>query len=67
MPPEARELMREHNNNGRNHLDINPEWQAAINAIESGESVFVTGAAGTGKSTPLRYIRDRMKSHYALK
>jgi hypothetical protein len=47
-------------------LDINSEWQAAISAVESGESVFITGAAGTGKSTLLRYLRTRINLHHAV-
>jgi hypothetical protein len=60
QPPYSQE------NRKNSALEINPEWQAAINAVESGESVFITGAAGTGKSTLLGYIRDKIKSQYAV-
>lgn len=41
-------------------VEPTPEYQAAVDFIESGEGhLFVTGRAGTGKSTLLRAIRDR--------
>lgn len=39
-------------------LDFNEEFQRAIALLESGESVFITGKAGTGKSTLLRHFLD---------
>lgn len=35
-----------------------PLFRSALEALEAGESVFVTGRAGTGKSTLLRYFRE---------
>lgn len=61
-------------------VKINPEWELdndknkkivlsqeqykVITAAERGESIFFTGAAGTGKSVVLRSIIDLMKSRY---
>jgi ATP-dependent DNA helicase PIF1 len=39
-------------------LELNDECQAAIELIEEGHNVFITGAAGTGKSTLLQHIRS---------
>jgi hypothetical protein len=47
-------------------LEINSEWKTAIKAVENAEDVYITGPAGTGKSTLLRYLRERVKSHHAV-
>lgn len=39
-------------------LDFNDELQRASALLEAGESVFITGKAGTGKSTLLRHFLD---------
>ena len=45
------------------HIDLdNPEFQDAWGIIQkTNRSVFLTGKAGTGKSTFLRYIRTNTK------
>ena len=37
---------------------ITPDFERALAAVEAGDSVFITGKAGTGKSTLLRHIRS---------
>ncbi len=44
--------------NDFDHVEINPQFRRALDAMEAGERhVFVTGKAGTGKSTLLEYFR----------
>jgi ATP-dependent exoDNAse (exonuclease V) alpha subunit len=40
------------------NIELNDQFQAAIQAINDGQNVFVTGAAGTGKSTLLQHLRS---------
>ncbi|MDF2379645.1 MAG: DEAD/DEAH box helicase [Candidatus Gracilibacteria bacterium] len=48
-------------------IDLNPEFQQAIKRIESGESnLFITGKAGTGKSTLLEYFRNNTDKKVAI-
>ena len=49
-----------------NKLDLNPQFQQALAEIEQGKHVFITGRAGTGKSTLLQYFRDRTKKKMAV-
>ena len=40
------------------HIDINDEFKSAFNIMENtGECLFITGKAGTGKSTLLKYFK----------
>jgi ATP-dependent exoDNAse (exonuclease V) alpha subunit len=42
------------------NFEISPEMQAAISAVSNGKSLFITGRAGTGKSTLLTYLREEV-------
>lgn len=49
-------------------LDLNnQEWQEAMNIVEnSRRSLFLTGKAGTGKSTFLRYVSQNTKKKHVI-
>lgn len=47
-------------------MTLSEEAQHALDLIEKGESVFITGHAGTGKSTLLRYFRDITKKNVVV-
>lgn len=45
----------------------NPEFQKAWELLQyTNQSVFLTGKAGTGKSTFLRYITEHTRKHYVV-
>ena len=48
-------------------IDINPEFKKAIDVMEnSNRHVFITGKAGTGKSTLLDYFRNNTQREVAV-
>jgi len=48
-------------------IDFNPEFQKAFDLMEnSSNNVFVTGRAGTGKSTLLQYFRNNSKKKLVI-
>lgn len=48
-------------------LDFNEEFAAAFDALENtGRNIFVTGKAGTGKSTLLQYFRAKTSKNLAV-
>jgi len=50
-----------------NKLDINDDFKRALDLIEdTSYNIFVTGRAGTGKSTLLKYFRDNTKKNVAV-
>ena len=49
------------------NFEISPEMQSAINAVSKGKSIFITGRAGTGKSTLLTYLREEvLKANFVV-
>lgn len=42
-------------------IRLSPEQQEALELMLSGKNVFLTGEAGTGKSTILRQFREQCK------
>ena len=48
-------------------IEINEQFQHALNIMEdSGRSIFITGRAGTGKSTLLNYFRHTTRKKVAV-
>ena len=48
-------------------IEINAEFKRALDLMEAGEkSVFITGRAGTGKSTLLDYFRNTTKKNVVV-
>ncbi len=48
-------------------IELNPEFLAALRIMnETGKSVFITGRAGTGKSTLLKYFRAHTDKKVAI-
>ncbi len=47
-------------------IDLNPQFQKALNAINACKNVFITGKAGTGKSTLLKHFRDTTKRNIVI-
>lgn len=49
------------------NFEISPEMRSAITAVSNKKSVFITGRAGTGKSTLLTYlIQEVLKDNYVV-
>ena len=48
------------------NVEVNNEWQEAIAAFDEGRDLYITGAAGTGKSTLLHYVRSRTSKPHAV-
>lgn len=50
---------RQNGKAGLDSIEITPEFRSALDMMEKpGQSVFITGRAGTGKSTLLRYFKE---------
>ncbi|MCK5491598.1 MAG: AAA family ATPase, partial [Candidatus Omnitrophica bacterium] len=51
----------------KNKLDFNEKFTEAYDLMEtSSKNIFVTGKAGTGKSTLLQYFRDKTFKNIAV-
>jgi len=48
------------------NIEINDKFKEAIRLVETGKNLFITGKAGTGKSTLLKVIRDTLHSNYVV-
>ena len=48
-------------------IEINNEFQLALNILlQTNENVFVTGKAGTGKTTFLKYFVSQCKKKFVI-
>src|SRR5699024_8324437 len=47
-------------------ITITPEFQSALDTIDAGENVMITGKAGTGKSTLLQIFLERASKRAVL-
>ena len=48
-------------------LDLNPKFQQALELMETTQlNLFITGRAGTGKSTLLNYFREKTPKNIAV-
>ncbi|MFC1846357.1 AAA family ATPase, partial [Chloroflexota bacterium] len=52
---------------GRPQIEINDQFRYALDIMENSDrSIFITGRAGTGKSTLLNYFRQVTKKKVAV-
>ena len=52
---------------GGNGIDMNREFRGALNQMENTpDNIFITGRAGTGKSTLLEYFRSVTKKNVVV-
>ena len=47
-------------------IEINEKFKEAIGAVRDAKNVFITGKAGTGKSTLLKVIRDNLEKNHVV-
>jgi len=54
-------------NASKSRIEINPEFRRALDVMEhTGKSIFITGRAGTGKSTLLTYFCNATRKRVAV-
>ena len=54
--------MKKHKYNAESHIELNTEFRKALHLLENtSKNVFITGRAGTGKSTLLSYFRNKTR------
>jgi ATP-dependent DNA helicase PIF1 len=54
-------------NSTKNNIEINPEFARALELLgNTNKNVFITGKAGTGKSTLLQYFREHTDKNIAV-
>lgn len=51
---------------GTQNIEINEKFKEALAAVQTGKNIFITGKAGTGKSTLLKVIRDNLTKNYVV-
>lgn len=60
-------MAKEDKNQMLKNIDINDDFKKALDLIDnSGEHIFITGKAGTGKSTFLQYLRETTKNNIVV-
>lgn len=47
-------------------IEINDKFREAIRLVDSGKNIFITGKAGTGKSTLLKVIKESLTQNYVV-
>ena len=47
-------------------IEINEKFREALKAVETGKNIFITGKAGTGKSTLLKVIKETLTQNYVV-
>ncbi|MDP2638388.1 MAG: AAA family ATPase [Candidatus Levybacteria bacterium] len=47
-------------------IEINTQFEKALAAMDAGRNIFITGKAGTGKSTLLEYFRNKTEKNIVV-